>query len=88
MPTQPKHLDYANMQFLMIGEGGDSDMGHATEPQDKDEKEGKEKPLEEMEMLEDEDTYRMEGLSGDDAEAIFADLEVNAADYPKLQTAF
>lgn len=41
-----------------------------------------------MEILEDEDMRRMGDLSGDDAEAIFADLQVDAKRYPKLQTTF
>ncbi|KAI3325995.1 hypothetical protein HD806DRAFT_488849 [Xylariaceae sp. AK1471] len=86
MPTQPHHLDYANTQFLLIGES--SGIEKATEPQKGDEKEGKEKPLEELEKLEDEDTHRMEDLRGDDSTAIFADLDACAKDYPKLRTTF
>lgn len=86
MPTKPHHLDFVNTQFLLVGES--SGIEKATEPQKKDEREGKEKPLEEMEKLEDEDTHRMEDLKGDDSAAIFDDLEVNAKDYPKLQTTF
>lgn len=63
MPTQPKHLDYANSQFLLIGEeqGG---VEKATKPQPRDEKEGKDKPLEEMEKLEGEDEIRVKHLKG------------------------
>ncbi|KAI1336083.1 hypothetical protein F5Y15DRAFT_395967 [Xylariaceae sp. FL0016] len=86
MPTQPKHLDYVNTQFLLIGES--SGIDKATEPQKEDEKEGKEKPEEELLKLEDEDTHRMKHLQGDDSTAIFADLGVHAKDYPKLQTTF
>ncbi|ORY67529.1 uncharacterized protein BCR38DRAFT_483145 [Pseudomassariella vexata] len=86
MPTQPKHLDYVNTQFLLIGES--SGLAKATEPQKKDIKEGKDEPLEEMEKLEDEDTHRMQDLKGDDSAAIFADLEAKAKYYPKLQTTF
>ncbi|KAI8633661.1 hypothetical protein F5Y19DRAFT_414417 [Xylariaceae sp. FL1651] len=86
MPTQPHHLDYVNTQFLLIGES--SGITKATEPQKEDEKEGKEKPIEELEKLEDEDTHRMEQLKGDDSAAIFADLHARAKDYPKLQTTF
>ncbi|KAH9907039.1 hypothetical protein F4778DRAFT_724447 [Xylariomycetidae sp. FL2044] len=86
MPTQPKHLDYVNTQFLLVGES--SGIQKATEPQKDDEKEGKEKPLEELEKLEDEDTHRMEHLKGDDSTAIFADLGAQAEDYPKIQTTF
>ncbi|KAI1371169.1 hypothetical protein F4677DRAFT_436556 [Hypoxylon crocopeplum] len=83
--TQPKHLDFANTQFLLIGES--SGIRKATEPQ-KDQKEEQEKPIEELEKLEDEDTHRMGSLQGDDSAAIFADLHARAKDYPKLQTTF
>ncbi|KAI6090681.1 hypothetical protein F4821DRAFT_255915 [Hypoxylon rubiginosum] len=83
--TEPKHLDYPNTQFLLIGES--SGLEKATEPQ-KDQKEDQEKPIEELEKLEDEDTHRMEGLQGDDSAAIFADLHARAKEYPKLQTTF
>ncbi|KAI1211468.1 uncharacterized protein F4807DRAFT_417749 [Annulohypoxylon truncatum] len=83
--TQPKHLDYVNTQFLLVGES--SGIEKATEPQ-KEQKEGQEKPIEELEKLEDEDTHRMESLQGDDSAAIFADLQAGAKDYPKLQTTF
>ncbi|KAI0130381.1 hypothetical protein BJ170DRAFT_593893 [Xylariales sp. AK1849] len=86
MPTKPKHLDFANTQFLLVGES--SGIEKATEPQKDDKKEGKEEPLEEMEKLADEDTHRMEDLKGDDSAAIFADLDANAKEYPKLQTTF
>ncbi|KAI0003885.1 hypothetical protein F4779DRAFT_601037 [Xylariaceae sp. FL0662B] len=84
MATQPKHLDFVNTQFLLVGES--SGIKQATEPQKREE--GNEKPLEEMEKLEDEDTHRMESLQGDDSTAIFADLQARAKDYPKLQTTF
>ncbi|KAI1758929.1 hypothetical protein GGR53DRAFT_192013 [Hypoxylon sp. FL1150] len=83
--TEPKHLDYPNTQFLLIGES--SGLEKATEPQ-KEQKKDQEKPIEELEKLEDEDTHRMEGLQGDDSAAIFADLHARAQDYPKLQTTF
>ncbi|KAJ3560878.1 hypothetical protein NPX13_g9153 [Xylaria arbuscula] len=86
MPSQPHHLDYTNTQFLLIGES--SGIEKATEPQKEDEKEGKEKPEEELEKLEDEDTHRMEMLKGDDSTAIFADLGTLAKDYPDLRTTF
>ena len=87
MPTQPHHLDYVNTQFLLIGES--SGLDKAMQPDPKDKKAGdKEEPLEELEKLEEEDTHRMQDLAGDDSKAIFADLEVRAKDYPKLQTTF
>lgn len=63
MPLQPKHLDYVNTQFLVIGEG-QGDIDKATQPQAQDEKEGKEKPLEELENLEGEDDIRVKHLKG------------------------
>jgi hypothetical protein len=84
IPTQPKHLDYANTQFLMIGET--SGIEKATEPQEEDQKAGKEEPLEELEKLEDEDNARMQCLGDDDAKAIFADLQINVDDYPDHPT--
>lgn len=86
MSTQPKHLDYVNTQFLLVGES--SGVEKALEPQKSDEKENKEEPAEELEKLEEEDLQRLKGLSDDDSGRIFADLKVNADDYPKLQTTF
>ena len=62
MPLQPKHLDYVNTQFLVIGESQGLDK--ATQPQSQDEKEGKQNPLEEMEQLEGEDEIRVKHLKG------------------------
>ncbi|KAK3991244.1 hypothetical protein QBC44DRAFT_323894 [Cladorrhinum sp. PSN332] len=86
IPTQPKHLDYVNTQFLLIGES--SGVEKALEPQGDGQKEGKDDPVEELEKLEEEDYERMKGLSEDDAGRIFADLQVDAGEYPKLQTTF
>ena len=86
MSTLPKHLDYVNTQFLLVGES--SGVEKALEPQKADEKENKEEPAEELEKLEEEDLQRLKGLSDDDSERIFADLKVNADGYPKLQTTF
>lgn len=85
-PTNPKHLDYINTQFLLIGES--SGIEQATKPQKDDQEDNKTEPLKELEKLEEEDTQRMENLKGDDAAAIYADLEVHAKHYPKLQTTF
>ena len=63
MPAQPKHLDYANAQCLMIGEGH-GEMGKAVQPQDNDQRHGKDEPGEEMEKLEKEDEMRVEHLKG------------------------
>jgi hypothetical protein len=62
MPLQPKHLDYPNAQLLIIGESRGLD--HATEALDRDQKHGKETPLEEMEKLEGEDEIRVKHLKG------------------------
>ncbi|KAF2967070.1 hypothetical protein GQX73_g6498 [Xylaria multiplex] len=86
IPSHPHHLDYVNTQFLLIGES--SGIKKATEPQKEDEKEGKEKPEDELETLEDEDAHRMEVLKDDDSRAIFADLGVLAKGYPELKTTF
>ncbi|KAK0716896.1 hypothetical protein B0T26DRAFT_645376 [Lasiosphaeria miniovina] len=85
MPTQPKHLDYANTQFLLLGKSSVTDK--ALEPQGDDGEAGAEKPADELEKLEAEDEERMAaGLDGDDASRVFADLQAQAGDYPKLQT--
>lgn len=86
MSTQPKHLDYVNTQFLLVGES--SGVEKALEPQKSDEKENKQEPAEELEKLEEEDLQRLKGLSDDDSGRIFTDLKVDADDYPKLQTTF
>ncbi|KAK3330721.1 hypothetical protein B0H66DRAFT_469549 [Apodospora peruviana] len=86
MPTQPKHLDFVSTQFLLVGES--SGVDKALEPQKEDQTKENAEPIDELEKLEEEDTKRMSGLSKDDATSIFADLEVHANDYPKLQTTF
>lgn len=61
---QPKHLEYANAQFILIGQA-QGEFGSALDANEKDSKDdSKETPLEEMEKLEGEDEHRMEGLSG------------------------
>lgn len=83
MPAQPKHLDYANAQVLLIGE--DFDSSNNLEPAAKDEKkENKETPQEELEKLEEEDEHRVHNLRGDDT--VFADLGISSKDYPKVLT--
>ncbi|TGJ79781.1 hypothetical protein E0Z10_g8986 [Xylaria hypoxylon] len=86
MPSQLHHLDYVNTQILLIGES--SGIKKATEPQKEDEEEGKEKPGDELETLEDEDAHRMEALRDDESGAIFADLGALAKDYPGLKATF
>lgn len=83
MPAQPKHLDYANAQVLLIGE--DMENGHALEATSKDEKsDDKETPQEEIEKLEHEDEIRVSHLKGDDT--VFADLGISSKDYPSVST--
>ncbi|KAL2167648.1 hypothetical protein VTG60DRAFT_949 [Thermothelomyces hinnuleus] len=86
VPTQPKHLDYVNTQFLLIGESSGTDK--ALEPQKEDQEEGKAEPAEEMEKLEEEDEKRMKSLADDDAGRIYVDLQAEAKNYPKLLTTF
>jgi hypothetical protein len=83
MPAQPKHLDYANAQVLLIGE--DFDSSKNLEPSAKDEKkDNKETPQEELEKLEEEDEHRVHNLRGDDT--VFDDLGISSKDYPKVLT--
>ena len=83
MPAQPKHIDYANAQMLLIGENFDS--SNNLEPTAKDAKDdSKETPQEELEKLEGEDEHRVENLKGDDT--IFADLGISSKEYPKVMT--
>lgn len=85
MPSLPKHLDFPNTQFILIGES--SGIEKATEPQ-KDQKEGEQDPKEEIEQLEEEDLERMRNISSNDSARIFEDLHADAKQYPKLQTTF
>ncbi|KAL9048663.1 MAG: hypothetical protein Q9162_007610 [Coniocarpon cinnabarinum] len=80
MATEPRFIDYANAQFLLIGEGRD-ELGKATEPTARDQKHEKETPEEEVLKLEDEDSHRTGQLHGEDT--VFDDLGVSAKDFPK-----
>lgn len=63
-PLQPKHLEYAHAQFILIGEG-QGEFGKALDADAKDKKDdSKETPLEELEKLESEDEHRVEALKG------------------------
>lgn len=63
LPAQPKHLDYANASFLLIGENFDTSSN--LDPTSKDEKDdSKETPEEELQKLEHEDELRVEHLNG------------------------
>ncbi|KAK1248649.1 hypothetical protein MKX08_006869 [Trichoderma sp. CBMAI-0020] len=86
IPSRPNHFDYNNSQILLIGES--SGIEKAMTPQEEDEKANKEKPLEAMEELEEEDLKRMKHMPGDSSASIYADLKAHAEDYPKLQTTF
>jgi hypothetical protein len=64
MPAEPKHLDYAHAQILMIGE--DFEKSDNLEPNPKDEKDdAKEVPEEELKKLEGEDEQRIEHMKGE-----------------------
>lgn len=95
-PLEPKHLDFVNTQFLIIGESYES----AIEQRSKDEREDSVPPEEEIEKLEGEDEIRIKHLkgevwryesfldpanlhSGDDT--VFEDLGITSKDFPKVQ---
>lgn len=63
MPTQPRHLDYANTNVLLIGESRGLDK--ATEVQADDKQNHTDSPLQEMEKLEGEDKIRVKHLEGE-----------------------
>ncbi|KAH8682515.1 hypothetical protein BX600DRAFT_506105 [Xylariales sp. PMI_506] len=90
IPSNPRNLDFANAQFLLVGEpsGVQGATGMQGDEEEEDADGELEDPLEELEKLEDEDTHRMEAMKGDDSAAIFADLEVHSKNYPRLQTTF
>ena len=74
MPAEPKHLDYANAQILMIGE--DFEKSDNLEAKPKDEKDdGKEVPQEELEKLEGEDEQRFEHMKGEFASKLESFVE-------------
>lgn len=86
MPSKPAHFDYVNSQILLVGES--SGIRKAVEPQKEDVNKDKEEPEKVLENLEEDDLKRMKHLGDDQSEAIFADMHVQAKDYPKLQTTF
>ena len=85
MPLDPKHLNFENAQFLLIG-SHDEDLSKATKPQEEDKEGKKDTPLEEMEKLENEDEIRVKHLAGDDS--VFSDLGLNKKEFPGLQTSW
>ena len=62
MPLQPKLLDYHHTQFLLIGESGGVEP--ALEGLPRDEKQGVDTPMQELEKLEGEDEIRVKHLKG------------------------
>jgi hypothetical protein len=86
-PTEPRHLDFPNAQFLLIGESGGLEKAVDSSNTGKRKRDKEEtEPEEEMRKLEEEDKTRTKELGGKDA--IFADLKLQAKDYPKLKTTF
>ena len=63
MPLQPKFLDHANAQMLLIGHQGNA-LEKAADKEVTGQDQGKDKPIEEIEKLEDEDQIRIEHLRG------------------------
>ncbi|EKG09342.1 hypothetical protein MPH_13656 [Macrophomina phaseolina MS6] len=83
-PAKPQYLEYDNVQILLIGEGTDDNLANALEPKSKDQKQGKERPEEELENLEHEDELRVQHLHGNDT--VFDDLKLSKDEYPKVPT--
>lgn len=85
MGLQARHLDYANAQFLLIGEGRD-ELRKAGEGEEGDQEkaEQKETAADELELLEDEDSHRTGQLRGDDT--VFEDLGIAGEGYPALKS--
>ncbi|KAH8661522.1 hypothetical protein BGZ60DRAFT_566194 [Tricladium varicosporioides] len=84
MPTEPGHLEYESTQFLVIGDGING-FGGAVEEMSKDKKDrNKEKPVDEVEKLGEEDHARVDGLEENDP--VFADLGLSSKEYPHLRT--
>lgn len=70
MALQPKHLDYENTQFLIIGHNEPA-LEKASVQQPDDEKQAKDTPQEELEKLDAEDEFRVQHLKGDNSAYIF-----------------
>jgi hypothetical protein len=64
MPAEPKHLNYANAQILMIGEDFESSDNLEAKPKDEKD-ESKEVPEEELKKLEGEEEERIEHMKGE-----------------------
>jgi len=63
MPAEPKHLDYANAQILLIG--SDVESSGALRSSEKDQKNDKKtSPDEVLEELEHEDSIRVQNMKG------------------------
>ncbi|KAK4549003.1 hypothetical protein LTR36_008776 [Oleoguttula mirabilis] len=82
LPTTPEHLNYANAQFILIGESSGLDVLNGAQDGEKDDK--KETPQEEIEKLEQEDEIRVEHMQGDNT--VYADLGISKKDYPSVMT--
>lgn len=97
MPAEPKHIDYANAQILMIGESFDGSNNLEANPKDQKD-DAKELPEEEIKKLESEDEQRIEHMKGEllscpilgsefvansaaGDDTVFADLGVSKKDY-------
>jgi len=78
MPAEPKHLDYANAQILMIGEDFERSDNLEAKPKDEND-DSKEVPEEELKKLEGEEEERIEHMKGD--EIIFNDLGISKKEY-------
>jgi hypothetical protein len=86
LPSKAEHFNYVNSQILLVGES--SGIEKATQAQPEDKEDGKADPEDVLNHLEEEDLKRMKDLPGGQSASIFADLEVDAKEYPKLQTTF
>lgn len=81
-PSDPKQLDYANAQFLLIGEGEDGfdkALGTSADGKGKDEE-----AKQDIEELEHQDEIRVEHLHGD--HTIFDDLNISKKEYSLATT--
>lgn len=88
LPSQPRHLDYPNTQLLLIGESSGLKKAIGMKRKKVESGGDEDSEAETLEELEDEDTKRMRHLAGDQSDAVFADLQLRADEYPKLKTTF
>jgi len=83
LPLEPEFLNYESSQVLFIGEGA-GDYGNALDEMEKDERDGKENPEEEVERLFEEDFARVKSLREDDP--VFADLGMSSKAFTAVKT--